>query len=45
MVSTGNVLIICGKSDSSSVRRTAHVCGLSTDVSDSGIAIYVSGTL
>jgi hypothetical protein len=44
MDSTENAVMICRKSNSSSVRRIVHVCGLRADMSDSGITIRVWDT-
>jgi hypothetical protein len=43
-VSTENVLMICDKSNSGSVRRIVHVCGLGADGSDPGMTIHVWDT-
>ncbi|MDX6712212.1 MAG: hypothetical protein QOH96_3228 [Blastocatellia bacterium] len=39
LISTENLVLICGKSDSGCVRRIVHVCCLRTDVSDFGMTI------
>jgi hypothetical protein len=42
VISTENVPMIGGKSNSGSVRPIVHVCGLSVDVSDSEMTIHLS---
>jgi hypothetical protein len=42
VISTENVLMVCKKSNSGSVLRIVHVCGLKAD---SGTTIYVGHSL